>query len=145
MAIRHSIGAPLPGGTGLCLAPMTPNRLSQLIGYQMGNLEPARKRCNRASPLLEAHVHAEPVKTGQAEKRQRAPAAPQPLGAAIIPDALLKLSTAASLAGLSEPTLYRKAATDPSFPRLVKMGRRCTRIRAGDLVAWLAAQAGAAR
>lgn len=68
---------------------------------------------------------------------------PQPLHAAQIADALLKLSTAAVLAGLSEATLYRKAKSDPTFPRLVKMGKRCTRIRAGDLTAWLAAQAGA--
>jgi predicted DNA-binding transcriptional regulator AlpA len=67
----------------------------------------------------------------------------QPLHAAQIADALLKMSTAAAVAGLSEATLYRKAATDPTFPRLVKMGARCTRIRAGDLTAWLAAQAGA--
>lgn len=68
---------------------------------------------------------------------------PQPLSAAQIPDALLKLRTAAAVSGLSEATIYRKAATDPSFPKLVKMGKRCTRIRAGDLTAWLAAQAGA--
>lgn len=68
----------------------------------------------------------------------------QPLHAATIPDALLRLSTAAALLGASEATLYRKAAADPTFPRLVKMGKRCTRIRAGDLTAWLAAQAGKA-
>ncbi len=60
--------------------------------------------------------------------------------AAQIADALLRMKTAAAVAGLSEATLYRKAKTDPTFPRLVKMGQRCTRIRAGDLTAWLAAQ-----
>lgn len=68
-------------------------------------------------------------------------AKPQPLTAATIPDALLRLKTAAAVAGLSEATLYRKAAADPTFPKLVKLGARCTRIRAGDLTAWLAAQA----
>ena len=68
---------------------------------------------------------------------------PQPLHAATIPDALLKMPTAAAVSGMSEATLYRKAASDPTFPRLVKLGKRCTRIRAGDLTAWLAAQAGA--
>jgi prophage regulatory protein len=65
---------------------------------------------------------------------------PQPLHAAQIPDALLKLDTAAAVGGMSIATIYRKAATDPTFPKLVKLGTRCTRIRAGDLTAWLASQ-----
>ena len=64
----------------------------------------------------------------------------QPLEVARNPDALLTLKTAVAISGLSEPTLYRKAKTDPKFPRFVKMGKRCTRIRAGDLIAWLALQ-----
>lgn len=67
----------------------------------------------------------------------------QPLHAAQIADALLTLRTASAVAGLSEATLYRKAKTDPTFPPLVKMGARCTRIRAGALTAWLASKAGA--
>jgi len=67
----------------------------------------------------------------------------QPLHAAQIADALLKLTTARDVAGISVSTIYRKAATDPTFPKLIRMGARCTRIRAGDLTAWLAAQAGA--
>ena len=67
----------------------------------------------------------------------------QPLHAAQIADALLTLKTASAVAGISEATIYRKAKADPTFPRLVKMGQRCTRIRAGDLTAWLAAQAAA--
>ena len=65
---------------------------------------------------------------------------PQPLDAAQIADSLLKMRTASAVAGLSESTLYRMAKADPTFPRLVKLGARCTRIRAGDLIAWLAAQ-----
>jgi prophage regulatory protein len=68
---------------------------------------------------------------------------PQPLHAAQIADALLKIKTAGEVSGLSVATIYRKAAVDPTFPKLIKLGRRCTRIRAGDLTAWLAAQAGA--
>lgn len=64
---------------------------------------------------------------------------PQPLHVTQIADALLKLSTAAMVAGVSEATLYRRAKDDPTFPPLVRIGARCTRIRAGDLVAWLAA------
>jgi prophage regulatory protein len=67
----------------------------------------------------------------------------QPLHAAQIADALLKLKTVSAVTGMSEATIYRRAKSDPTFPRLVKLGRRCTRIRAGDLTAWLSAQAGA--
>lgn len=74
-------------------------------------------------------------------KAKRGTVNPQPLHAAQIDDALLTLRTASAVAGLSEATLYRKAKADPTFPKLVRMGSRCTRIRAGDLTAWLAAQA----
>lgn len=85
----------------------------------------------------------------QTEVTNTAPAAkrrgtkPQPLHAAQIADALLTLRTAAAVSGLSEATLYRKAAADPTFPTLVKLGKRCTRIRAGELTAWLGAQGSA--
>jgi predicted DNA-binding transcriptional regulator AlpA len=57
-----------------------------------------------------------------------------------VPEALLTLKTASALSGLSLPTLYRKAASDPTFPKLIKIGKRCTRLRAGELKAWLIAQ-----
>ena len=66
---------------------------------------------------------------------------PQPLHAAQLADALLTMKTASAVSGLSEATLYRKAANDPAFPKLIRMGKRCTRVRAGDLSAWLRAQA----
>ncbi len=69
----------------------------------------------------------------------------QPINAASIPDALLKIPTAGVLAGMSEATLYRRAKDDPTFPKLIKLGARCTRIRAGDLTAWLAAKAANAK
>lgn len=68
----------------------------------------------------------------------------QPLQAAQIADALLTLRTASAVAGMSSATLYRRASTDPTFPRLIRLGTRCTRIRAGDLTAWLASKAEAA-
>lgn len=86
-------------------------------------------------------IHAAQANMPVAGKSRRG--GTQPLHAAEIPDALLTLRTASAVAGLSTATLYRKAKTDPSFPRLVRMGARCTRIRAGDLIAWLAVQAGA--
>lgn len=80
--------------------------------------------------------------TPGAKSRSRA-TGPQPLHAAQIADALLRMKTAAAVAGMSEATLYRRAKDDPTVPRLIRLGSRCTRIRAGDLTAWLAAQAGA--
>ena len=82
----------------------------------------------------------QPIPAAQTGKARRG-TNPQPLQAATLPDALLTLRTAAAVAGLSESTLYRNAKSDPTFPRLVRMGQRCTRIRAGDLTAWLAQQA----
>jgi prophage regulatory protein len=61
----------------------------------------------------------------------------QPLDAATVPEALLTMQTASKVAGLSPDTLYRRAKSDPSFPKLIRIGARCTRIRAGDLTAWL--------
>ncbi len=87
-------------------------------------------------------MQSEATKAAQAEKPARN-TKPQPLHAAQIAEALLKLSTAAQLGGVSESTLYRKAAADPSFPKLIKMGKRCTRIQAGPFMAWLSKQAGA--
>jgi prophage regulatory protein len=72
------------------------------------------------------------------EQRRRTP---QPLAAATIPDALLTLKTATAVAGISEATIRRRAASDPSFPKLIRNGTRCTRVRAGDLMAWLSKQA----
>lgn len=66
---------------------------------------------------------------------------PQPLHVAQVNEALLKLTVVRELTGMSTSTLYRKAASDPTFPKLIKLGTRCTRIKAGDLNAWIAAQA----
>lgn len=66
---------------------------------------------------------------------------PDALRAVSIPDAFLSLRTAALAADLSVATLYRKAKSDPNFPKLIKIGARCTRVRAGDLTAWLASHA----
>jgi prophage regulatory protein len=84
-------------------------------------------------------MHATPTPEPLGSKPNRG-TNPQPLHAAQIADALLTMRTAAAVSGLSQATLYRKAASDPAFPKLVRMGARCTRIRAGDLTAWLASQ-----
>lgn len=73
--------------------------------------------------------------------KRRSPQKMQSLELVTIPDSLLNMRTAAAVAGVSEPTMYRLAATDPAFPKLIRLGTRCTRIRAGDLTAWIAAKA----
>lgn len=67
----------------------------------------------------------------------------QPFAVAQIEDALLTLTTTSAVAGLSIPSIYRKVKSDPTFPKLIRLGRRCTRVRAGDLRNWIGAQAAA--
>ncbi len=74
-------------------------------------------------------------------KGKHSPHVAQPIEAADNPDALLRLTTAEILTGMGLSTLYKHAANDPTFPKLIKLGTRCTRIRAGDLMDWLKAQA----
>ena len=78
----------------------------------------------------------------KATKPKRGTVNPQPLHAAQVADALLTIRTASAISGLSASTIYRKSATDPTFPKLIRIGRRCTRIRAGPFTAWLSAQEG---
>lgn len=61
---------------------------------------------------------------------------PQPLQAAELDDALLTLRTASATAGLSQATLYRLAAAGRL--QMVKIGNRCTRIRASELRRFMA-------
>lgn len=74
-------------------------------------------------------------------KRKRAAGGGQPIHVAQLQDALLTLATASAVAGLSSASIYRKAKSDPTFPKLIRLGSCCTRIRARDLSAWIAAQA----
>ena len=63
----------------------------------------------------------------------------QPLHAAQIADALLRLPTVEALTGLSRSTIYTLIQRQ-QFVEPVRLGARCTRFRAGDVQAWLAAQ-----
>jgi prophage regulatory protein len=76
--------------------------------------------------------------TVPAKADARRVSAPQPLHAAQIADALLKLQTVQALTGLSKTTLYAKAAAGELTP--IRLGKRCTRWKAGDVTAWLQAQ-----
>jgi prophage regulatory protein len=71
------------------------------------------------------------------ERSKRTPAA-QPLHAAQITDALLKLATVQALTGLGKTTIYAKSATGELTP--IRMGKRCTRWRAGQVQQFLQAQ-----
>lgn len=76
--------------------------------------------------------------TGAATKARQRKA--QPLHAAQLADALLRLATVEALTGLSRSTIYTKLSRN-EFPQPVRLGARCTRFRARDVSAWLAAQA----
>lgn len=64
----------------------------------------------------------------------------QPLNAAQISDALLTLKTVQALTALGKTSIYSKVA-QRTFPTPIRQGKRCTRWRAGDVQAWLQAQA----
>lgn len=66
----------------------------------------------------------------------------QPLHAAQIADALLKIQTVIAITGLSESTIRRRVAAG-DFPAPVKDGARCTRWVAGDVTTWLRAKGAA--
>lgn len=65
--------------------------------------------------------------------------ATQPLHAAQLADALLRLSTVEAITGLGKSTIYAKLANN-EFRQPIRLGTRCTRVRAGNVQAWLAAQ-----
>lgn len=64
--------------------------------------------------------------------------AEQPLEAAEISVALLKLRTVQALTGLGKTSIYERIKTGEFKP--VRLGKRCTRFRAADIQAWLQAQ-----
>lgn len=45
--------------------------------------------------------------------------------------------------GVSRQTTWRWAATDPTFPKPIKLSAGCTRWKLSDLEAWESAKAGA--
>lgn len=63
----------------------------------------------------------------------------QPLAAAAVPGALLRIDTVCSIVGLSRATIYRLMDAG-TFPRPVHITPRCTRWRSDAVAAWSAAQ-----
>ncbi|MBV8500765.1 MAG: AlpA family phage regulatory protein [Paucibacter sp.] len=76
----------------------------------------------------------------QSEVRSRGALAHQPIEAARVPEALLTIRTVQALVGLSPTTINRKVAAG-EFVKPIRLSSRCTRWRAGEVTAWLAAQA----
>ena len=66
----------------------------------------------------------------------------QPLSAADHPDAMLQVATVSALTGRGASTIHGMVRAQ-KFPAPIKSGLRCTRWRAGDVTAWLKAQAAA--
>jgi len=56
-----------------------------------------------------------------------------------LPDeALISTAVVAAIAGIGISTAQRHIYQDPTFPRPIKLSKRCTRFRAGEVRAWIA-------
>ena len=80
------------------------------------------------------------LQSGTKPTAKHTPHKAQPITAADNPDAQLKGETVAALTGRGKSTLYAMVRAG-KFPAPNKHGLRCTRRRAGDVTAWLKAQA----
>lgn len=58
-------------------------------------------------------------------------------------DAYISMSAIAAVCGVALSTVWRHAAADPNFPKPIKLSRRCTRLRVGDVRAYLKSKSGA--
>jgi prophage regulatory protein len=68
------------------------------------------------------------------EESKRAPA--QPIEAASVPGAMLRIATVTAITGLSKRTIYRMMASG-EFPQSVHLSPRCTAWRQSDVAEWL--------
>lgn len=74
-------------------------------------------------------------------RQERRTAVAKQMASGIHPDSLLPIEPhVTTLMSGSKATVYRRALTDPTFPKLIRLSSRCTRIRAGDLLDWLKRQ-----
>jgi predicted DNA-binding transcriptional regulator AlpA len=55
-------------------------------------------------------------------------------------DALISMATVAAVCGVGISTAWRYAAHDKTFPPAIKLSKRCTRRRLGDIRAYIAAK-----
>ena len=92
-------------------------------------------RKTRVSRAATAAINA----TDKGDKKPKRGAILQPLEAASLPDALLKIQTVATVTALSASSIFRKTAAG-EFPAPIRLGARCTRWHAADVRDWMAAQ-----
>jgi len=64
---------------------------------------------------------------------------PPSLAMLAFPDALVNISVVSAITGLSASSIFRKT-TAGQFPEPVRMSSRCTRWKAGSVMAWLKMQ-----
>lgn len=76
------------------------------------------------------------------ERAARATTRTQSIEAALIPDALLDVRTVGTLAGMGRTNIYIRCKAG-TFPQPIRLSKRCTRWRSGDVMAWLQSQAAA--
>lgn len=67
----------------------------------------------------------------------------QPVEAALNPAALLRIETVQALTGIGRSSIYAKVKAG-TFPRQIVLSPKCSRWRAADVMAWLAAAGAAA-
>lgn len=77
-----------------------------------------------------------PIQIKSIEKKARKS---QTLEVANNPHALLKFPTVCDLSGLSRATIHRLIQKG-QFVQPIRLSTRCTRFRAGEVMAWLASQ-----
>lgn len=59
-----------------------------------------------------------------------------------LPDeALVPVPVLAALTQQGTSTAWRKLASDPDYPKPIRLGNRCTRVRLGDIRAYIAGRA----
>lgn len=81
---------------------------------------------------------SEVIRSGMALSKQFRKSPDQPLSAAKIDEALLKLRTVQALTGLGKTSIYERIKAGEFKP--IRLGNRCTRFRASAVQAWLQAQ-----
>ena len=72
-----------------------------------------------------------------ADKHKRTTRKHQPLQALDVPNALLMIPTLQALSGLGKTKIFEEIASGKL--KAVRLGKRCTRVRAGDAQTWLQA------
>jgi prophage regulatory protein len=81
------------------------------------------------------HVAPEPGTSGPVT-----PLVPsQPLAAASVPGALLRIATVVAVIGLSKPTIYRMMERG-EFPKAVQLSKHCVAWRQEEVAAWIASR-----